>query len=492
MNHAVTVSGTWNSGLGATSDRIDRLRRWLRAAELDRAAVYAIAGRGWQFLAGPVTLLLIAGSFSPELQGWFYTLSSLLALQTLCDLGLSNTLLHAASHAWARLERRPDQTLTGDRDAMAEIGAIRRGGRRSFARMSLLFLAGAGVGGMFFLGGTATTVNWRLPWLVAVLCSVGSLVLTPEIAILEGCGQVAAVHRQRLWQAIAGNAVVWTGLLVGVQLWIVPLAVAVRLAFELWFVKVIYRPFWREIAPASASSERHWGAVVWPLQWRAAIQSLMVFLAYQLFVPILFRTHGPEAAGRFGMTWSILVTLQAAAIVWVQTRTSAFGVLVQQRQFQQLDASFQRVVLASWIALATGVLVVVTVVGGLAFASDRWPASPVDVRGVAWLVQRLHQRLLPLLPTLLLGLGVLAFHLPQCQTIYLRSFLRDPLLLPSVILNGLMAVGAIYGGTNAGALGIAVAYVVITLGGFLPVWSLIWRRYRARWQAEAISAENRG
>lgn len=491
-NHAVTVSGTWNSGLGATSGRIDRLRRWLRAAELDRAAVYAIAGRGWQFLAGPVTLLLIAGSFSPELQGWFYTLSSLLALQTLCDLGLSNTLLHAASHAWARLERRPDQTLAGDRDALAEIGAIRRGGRRSFARMSLLFLAGAGVGGLAFLGGTATTVNWQLPWLVAVLCSAGSLILTPEMAILEGCGQVAAVHRQRLWQAVAGNVVVWTGLLAGVQLWIVPLAVAVRLAFEVWFVRVAYRRFWREIAPASAASEQHWGAVVWPLQWRAAVHSLMVFLAYQLFVPILFRAHGPEAAGRFGMTWSILVTLQSAAIVWVQTRTSAFGVLVRQRQFEQLDAAYRRVVVASSIALTVGVFLVVSVVGGLELASSLLPEGAGDVGGASWLVQRLHARLLPVLPTLLLGLGILAIHLPQCQTIYLRSFLRDPLLLPSVMLNGLMAVGAIYGGTNAGDLGIAVAYVVITLGGFLPVWSVIWRRYRARWQAESISAENRG
>jgi hypothetical protein len=444
--------------------------------------VYAIAGRGWQFVAGPVTLLLIAGSFSQELQGWFYTLSSLLAMQTLCDLGLSNTLLHAASHAWARLERRPDQTLSGDRDALAEVGAIRRGARRSFARMSLLFLVGAGAGGTVFLSGTATGVSWQFPWLVAVLCSAGSLMLTTEMAILEGCGQVAAVHRQRLWQAIAGNVVVWTGLAAGVQLWIVPLAVAVRLASELWFVRVTYRPFWKDLAPATASSDRHWGAVVWPLQWRAAVHSLMVFLAYQLFVPILFRAHGPEAAGRFGMTWSILVTLQSAAIVWVQTRTSAFGVLVRQRQFEQLDRAYRRVVIASSMALAAGVILVVSVVVGLALASHLLPENAADVRGAAWLVQRLQQRLLPPLPTLLLGLGILAIHLPQCQTIYLRSFLRDPLLLPAVLLNGLMAVAAGTGAVVAGATGIAIAYLAVTAGGILPTWTVLWRHYRSDWQ----------
>lgn len=454
----------------------------MRAAELDRAAVYAIAGRGWQFLAGPITLLFIAGTFTPELQGWFYTLSSLLALQTLCDLGLSNTLLHAASHAWARLERRPDGTLAGDDEALAELAAIRRGGRTWFAKISLLFLVVAGAGGIAFLGGAATTIAWQLPWLVAVGCAAGSLLLTGDQAILEGCGQVAAVHRQRLWQAMAGNVVVWIGLLTGVQLWIVALSVGVRLASEVWFVRVAYRPFWGGLLQAAKTSGAHWQTVVWPLQWRAAIHSLMVFLAYQLFVPILFRTHGPEAAGQFGMTWSILVTLQSAASVWVQTRTSAFGVLVRQRQFAQLDTTYRRVVLASSIGLAAGVLATVSVVAGLDLAAHLWPESPDGVRGPVWLIQRLHQRLLPPWPTLLLGLGVLAIHLPQCQTIYLRSFLRDPLLLPAVLLNGLMAVAAGAGAALGGATGIAIAYVAVTAGGILPTWTLLWRHYRGVWQ----------
>lgn len=115
-------------------------------------------------------------------------------------------------------------------------------------------------------------------------------------------------------------------------------------------------------------------------------------------------------------------------------------------------------------------------------ASNFLPEAPGDVGGVSWLVQRLHERLLPLLPTLLLGLGILAIHLPQCQTIYLRSFLRDPLLLPAVLLNGLMAVAAGTGAVLAGATGIAAAYLAVTAGGILPTWTLLWRRYRSDWR----------
>ncbi len=55
---------------------------------IDRAVFYGILTRAWQFLAAPVTLLLIASRFSPEQQGFYYTMGSLLALQVFFELGL--------------------------------------------------------------------------------------------------------------------------------------------------------------------------------------------------------------------------------------------------------------------------------------------------------------------------------------------------------------------------------------------------------------------
>ena len=48
--------------------------------EVNRAVFYAVAARSWQFVAGPVTMLLIAIYFTRELQGDDYTFWSLLAL----------------------------------------------------------------------------------------------------------------------------------------------------------------------------------------------------------------------------------------------------------------------------------------------------------------------------------------------------------------------------------------------------------------------------
>ena len=463
-----------------SSEDLPRWRRWLRAVEFDRAAAYAVAARGWPFLAGPVTLLLIAASFSLEAQGWFYTLGSLLALQTLGDLGLSTTLVHASSHAWSRLERRPNGRLAGDDEALAEIAGIRRGGYRWYGLIASLFAVGAGIGGLWFLGQTPTSISWQGPWLAAVICTAGSLLLTVDLAILEGCGQVAQVQRLRLVLAIIGNLVVWTGLMTGAQLWVVPISAAVRVIGELWLVFGSYRTFW-PLVPATRQVLQpfRWKESVWPLQWRAAVQSLIVFLAYQLFVPILFRTQGPAVAGQFGMTWSILVTLQSAAIVWVQTRASQFGVFVRRQQYAELDHVFGRIALSSFVSLVLGVGLVTFGVALLPILS--WI---VDSETGIWILSRLKERLLPLGPTVLLGLGVIAVHLPQCQTLYLRSHLRDPLLWPTIFLNGSMAILAVLGARWTGAFGLALAYFAVTAGGVLPVWTMVWLTCRKAWRAE--------
>jgi hypothetical protein len=49
--------------------------------------------RVWGLLAGPVTMFLLASRFSPEQQGYYYTLSCLLALQIFFNMGLLFVIL---------------------------------------------------------------------------------------------------------------------------------------------------------------------------------------------------------------------------------------------------------------------------------------------------------------------------------------------------------------------------------------------------------------
>ena len=71
----------------------DVLKRLMRRAEINSAVVYGIVANCWRVISGPVTILLIATRFSPELQGYYYTFGSILALQYFVELNLSSVII---------------------------------------------------------------------------------------------------------------------------------------------------------------------------------------------------------------------------------------------------------------------------------------------------------------------------------------------------------------------------------------------------------------
>jgi len=60
-------------------------------------------GRFWSVGAGLMTLLVIIKFLSPELQGYYYTFSSLIRLRVLVELGLNFAIVQFANHEMASL-----------------------------------------------------------------------------------------------------------------------------------------------------------------------------------------------------------------------------------------------------------------------------------------------------------------------------------------------------------------------------------------------------
>ena len=80
----------------------------MRFLDLDKAIVFALLLRVWQSVAGVVGLMLIAAFFTAELQGFYYTFSSLLSLQIFVELGLYGVVQTLASREWSRLSLNDD------------------------------------------------------------------------------------------------------------------------------------------------------------------------------------------------------------------------------------------------------------------------------------------------------------------------------------------------------------------------------------------------
>ena len=335
--------------------------------------------------------------------------------------------------------------------------------------MAFLFIIGAGVAGaILFSQKPNPQVEWEAPW-IGLLILTGLLLWTlPFTAILEGCRQVATVNRFRVIQAVTGNLVVWACIVLGGNLWAAVASAGVRLFWELYLLCVTYRRFFRPFWAKPTHSRISWWTEIWPLQWTLAIQGVVSYFAYHLFIPTMFYFHGAVVAGQMGMTWTILTTLEAAAFAWVQTRTPLFGILISKKAFRELDRVFLRL---------TAISLCVLIVGGVAFCSAVSVLNALPIP----LAPKLATRLLPLLPTIVLTMGVILMHVPRCQSIYILAHKRNPLLALSISTSAAISVSVWLLGMKFGPLGAGLGYAGVVALLNMPGWSWLWLRCRSRW-----------
>src|ERR1700722_5120239 len=83
-------------------------RRLVHFSGFDNAVAFGFLARVWSMGAGVVALLLIAAFFTPQIQGFYYTFTSLVALQVFAEMGLGQVIIQFAAHEWAHLKLEAD------------------------------------------------------------------------------------------------------------------------------------------------------------------------------------------------------------------------------------------------------------------------------------------------------------------------------------------------------------------------------------------------
>ncbi len=207
------------------------------------------------------------------------------------------------------------------------------------------------------------------------------------------------------------------------------------------------------------------------MQWRLGLAGLVNYFGSSLFTPALFMFFGAVAAGQMGMTLQITGGLQAAALAWVSTKASRFGMLVAKRHYAELDRLWWESVWAS-----VGIMVVGSVV--------LWSAIfALNVGGYP-----IAQRLLSPLPTALLLFAAILMQVSQCQTAYILAHRRAPFVAQAIISS--LATGALtlFLGRSFGALGVATGNLLVVGLFVIPYETFLWVRCRAERNLESAHA----
>jgi hypothetical protein len=436
-----------------------------RQLGLDRAVVFSLVLKFWQSGAGLLGLFLIGIYFPPEVQGFYYTFTSLVALQSFVELGLYLVITNLASHEWAKLRLNRDGEIEGDTHALSRLVSLGRFVFKWYAVAAIGFFLLAGVGGYWFLSNAkAPGIDWQIPWLLHIVFSSVLLWCMPFLSLLEGCDQVAVVAKFRVWQSLASSLGFWVAIVSGANLWAAPALSMLAAGFCVYYLIVSRRDFFRPFFKLPATTGMDWKLEILPMQWRLALQGVVNYFVFSLLTPVMFQYHGPVVAGQMGMSLQLVNAVQSVASIWMLTKTPRFGVLVAQRQFAKLDDEWRKATLLSvgMMLLGESILLGILFVG----TEMRW-----DLVG----------RVLSPVPFVLLAFGAVFSLATQSFSLYLRAHKKEVLTPVGVVSGVLMGALVWLLGKNFGAPGASASYLLVMAGVAFPLAFLIWKRARRNW-----------
>ena len=440
----------------------------MRFLDLDKAIVFALLLRVWQSVAGVVGLMLIAAFFTAELQGFYYTFSSLLSLQIFVELGLYGVVQTLASREWSRLSLNDDGYVIGDPSASSRLASLLHFVVKWYLVVSLFFAIGVGIAGHSFLSTPDhTAVDWIAPWWSVVALATLQLWLMPIVTILEGCNQVAEINRFRFIQAVAEAITLWSLILGEAELWVAAGVLCTKILSTVIFLAYRYRHFCISVWNSRQQSRIDWRREIWPMQWRIGAQASVNYLHFSLFTPLMFYFYGPAVAGQMGMTLQIVIVIQMISIVWVQTKLPRFAILAAQKMYQELDKTWWRASTISFSLNIVGsllMLLAIVLINHLQFSFSG--------------------RLLEPAPTSLFLLGFCLMQITGYQASYLRAHAKEPFLLLGV-MGGLLNCALVFAfGSRFGPTGAAAGFAATIAFFMVPFGTYIWKRRRAEWQSD--------
>ena len=438
---------------------------------LDRAIAFTVLGRVVQALGSVGSVLLIVHFLTAAEQGYYYALWSLVALQSVFELGFSFVILQVAAHERAHLEFHADGSISGNEAAHVRLASLLQRAVKWYTSAAVV------MGGLLLLGGMrffalhqqpqAPNI-WIVPLRITVLVCAITFSIGPVLSFLEGCGQVAQVARMRFFQSTVSVALSWTAMLSHHGLF----SPAMVLLGQGFVASILLFSRRKLLIPLLRMHVAHqgisWRTEVWPFQWKIAVSWLCDYFIFQLFTPVLFAFRGPVEAGRMGLSMSIVVQVSAMMLAWMTTKAAPFGSLIAKRETPELDRLFFRSLRQS-LSLFAGAAALV-LIGVL--------VSP-------YILPRISRRIEDWPIFLLLLLTALSSHVVQSEAIYLRAHKCEPFLVQSIVIASCTAGSVVLFAKTSGALGVSLAYfVVLGVAGVISA-TAIFRAKRSQWaQAE--------
>ena len=442
-----------------------KIAQWRYFTGLDFHVLATLFFRGWAVFAGGATILLLPLWLSPIEQGYYFTFSSILALQVFFELGLNQIIMQLVSHEVAHLHETADGTFRGEASRLDRLSSLAILIQRWYRIIALFFaLIGGAVGIIFFKQKNIEQISFLLEiWIILIGATAINLWLSPKLSVMEGCGKVGQVARLRLIQSILGYSCFWIMLLSGSGLFASIAIPIIGAACTTYWLKLNgYILKWLPSRVIDIKNELRWRNDIFPLQWRIALSWASGYLIFNLFIPVVFSRYGAIEAGRLGMALTVFSSISTIGMSWVNAKAPNFTMYISRGERKKLNTVFQAVFFRS--VLATALLSLGIVVLG-------WYLNYLEIL----LMMRISS---PKILMILAGVTI-ANSMVFSMAIYMRAHREEPMLIQSIIVGLIIGFG-VYFISIIGIFEMMFFYMIVSIAISFPWTAWIFLKYFKR------------
>jgi O-antigen/teichoic acid export membrane protein len=410
-----------------------------------------------QAASGFITAVLVTVFLSPEEQGYYYAIGSLLSGYVLLDLGLSGLLVQISARMFPGLSFRQGGQVVPDGFARTAFLGMVAWSRRWYCKAALMSLILIPIGFMYFSFAKTGSldISWQWPWVLVVFSVALSLPSYPALSILEGAGRVTEVYLIRLGHYLLGALGAWVLLATGLGLYapaMAPLSIVIVACGSLY---MRYRYMY--IEKRERESGFSWCKEVWPIQRKVALSSLANYLFLYSPILIVFYFQDSAKAGQIGLSIVVANLLGSICASWLIAKVPRITDCVAQGRAADSRKLFT-------VEFRKALLMMFTAYGAVLFVVSCFnEIAPTT-------------RMLPIFELFLLFSVFMVFHGMGMFAVFFRAKGREVLASQSLVFSLLSLIVACGIAKNFGVLGVIGSFLVFYGGsGLLGMW-LEWKK----------------
>jgi O-antigen/teichoic acid export membrane protein len=437
---------------------------------IDKAIGFTFIARLIQALGSIGNLFLISFFLTKEEQGYFYTFTSLVAVQVFFELGLNSIIIQYTAHEVAHLKYTKEDFFFGSDIHLSRLSSMLHFCVKVFSILSIILLIILNIIGYIFFNHyslTNTDVNWSSPWIMLTLSTSLLLFINPILGFLQGLGRVKETSKILLYQQIITLVTTSIVLVCKGGLWTLGIANLLSVIFVMSYLffsdnLIILKYIYKKINIWRIEYKKE----ILPYQYKIALSWISGYLIFQLFNPVIFAYDGPIIAGKMGLTIAAFNGISVLGMSWIATKVPLFSSLIALKNNQLLDDTFQK---------SLSQLLVITFILIISFLLFVLLLNVLNIQLVS--------RFLPFTYLCLFAIITLVNQLIFSWATYLRCHKQEPYLINSIVGGLLTATSTLLFGKYFGYKGIVIGYFALTVFLGLPWAYKIYLSKKHEWHS---------